>query len=166
MRKPYLFAMLVTAALGLAAACSDSDSEGTELPATTGSAVWTFLQDVDYAEQWNLWPGKGELYEGGEPHGQLFTTYLNAAALEALTERTGSMPNGAIIVKENYTADSELDALTVMYKSDGFNDEHRDWFFAKLSASGAVQAEGRVEGCQACHGARADNDYILTSDLN
>lgn len=33
----------------------------------------------------------------------------------------GSMPSGAILVKENYMPDSTLAATTVMYKVDGFD---------------------------------------------
>ena len=136
-----------------------------ELPDTTGSAVWSYLQEISYQEEWELWPGKGEKYPGGEPHGALFTSYLNPAALEALEGKAGSMPTGAIIVKENYTAEGAFDLITVMYKVRGYNPDHNDWFWAKVSASGQVQAEGQVVGCQACHGARKDNDYVLTADL-
>ena len=86
-------------------ACGVSSPES---PDTTGSAVWNFLQEVNYQEDGELGPGKGEKYQGGEPHGALFTTYLSPAALDALTGKAGSMPNGAIIVKENYTADGTL----------------------------------------------------------
>ena len=99
-RQAMVVVTVVLALLGLA--CSRG---GPELPDTNAAALWTFLQEVNYQDEWELWPGKGELYEGGEPHGALFTTYLNSIAFKALTEKAGSMPNGAIIVKENYTPD-------------------------------------------------------------
>ena len=136
-----------------------------ELPDTTGSGVWNFLQEVNYQEEWELWPGKGEKYQGGEPHGALFTTYLNSPALDALTGKAGSMPNGAIIVKENYTADGTFDMVTVMYKVGGYNPDNNDWFWAKVKANGEVDAEGQLQGCQACHGARRDNDFVMTGEL-
>ena len=52
---------------------------------TTGAAIWAHLQQSDYQNTWTLWPGKGELYTGQEPHGMLLTTYLNDIALRALT---------------------------------------------------------------------------------
>ena len=143
-------------------ACGASNPE---LPDTTGSAVWNFLQEVNYQEEWELWPGKGEKYQGGEPHGALFTTYLNSVALDALTGKAGSMPNGAIIVKENYTAEGVFDLVTVMYKVGGYNPDNNDWFWAKVKANGEVDAAGQLQGCQACHGARRDNDFVLTGDL-
>ncbi len=155
--------LILVVALGLlGVACGTS---GPDLPDTTGSAVWNFLQEVNYQEEWELWPGKGEKYQGGEPHGSLFTTYLNSPALNALEDQAGSMPNGAIIVKENYTADGTFDLITVMYKVGGYNPDNNDWFWAKVKANGEVDAEGHLQGCQACHGARKDNDYVLTGDL-
>lgn len=142
------------------------------MPDTTGAAVWAYLQEVGYQENWELWPDKGELYTGGEPHGMLLTSYMNDAAHEALVNQAGVMPVGAIIVKENYMPDSTLAAVTVMYKVEGYNADHNDWFFTKHKPSGELDTmpngmamEGRLPGCQNCHGARADNDYILTSSL-
>lgn len=123
-----------------------------ELPDTTAQAVWTYLQEADY-RSWSLWPGQGELYEGTEPHGMLLTTYLNDAAHEALTGGSGPLPNGSIVVKENYMPDSTLAAVTVMYSSQGYDAEHNDYFWAKYQADGTVDAAGRVESCQSCHAA-------------
>ncbi len=163
------------------AACAPAEDEGAEaegaaeeaamaeaapsLPDTTFEAVWGHLEEAGYAESWALWPERGELYPGGEPHGMLLTTYVNDVAAGALVEPRGSMPVGAIIVKENYMADSTLAAVTVMYKTESFNPEHNNWYFIKRNADGSVDAAGRFDGCQNCHGARADNDYILTSSL-
>jgi hypothetical protein len=135
------------------------------LPDTTAAAVWEHLQDRDYRGSWALWPGKGELYSGGEPHGMLLTTYVNETARGVLESTDSVMPPGAILVKENFMPDSTLAAVTVMYKSQGYDPEHHDWWFMKRLADGTVEASGRVEGCQDCHGGAADNDYILTSNL-
>lgn len=135
------------------------------MPDTTLEAVWTHLQEEAYRESWEHWPGKRDLYSGGEPHGMLLTTYVNDVALDALENGAASMPSGAIIVKENFMPDSVLAAVTVMYKTDSFNPEHRNWWFLKRNADETVDAAGRGAGCENCHGQRADNDYILTSDL-
>lgn len=141
-------------------------------PDTSGAAVWAFLGEADYQSTWALWPGKGELYAGQEPHGMLLTTYLNPAAMEALQGGASVMPTGAVIVKENYMPDSTLAAVTVMVKVPGYNPEHSDWFFTKHLPDGALDQspegmpmEGRLAGCQNCHAARAANDYLYTSDL-
>ena len=137
--------------------------EQQQLPDTTVEAVWSYLQAQDY-ESWAHFPGKGELYEGGEPHGALLTTYVNETAARALEGGSPvSIPEGGIIVKENYTPDSTLAAVTVMYKPGvRFNPDHNNWWFLKRNADGSVAASHRVEGCQNCHGAAQDNDYVLT----
>ena len=148
------------------------DERATEWPDTTGAAVWDYLQQVNYQENWQLWPEKGELYEGQEPHGMLLTTYLNDTAYQALTGDAATMPAHAVIVKENYRPDSTLAAVTVMYKVEGYNPDHNDWFFSKHLPSGELDTgpggmalAGRVPGCQSCHGQEADNDYLFTGPL-
>ena len=101
------------------AACGGSGEP--ELPDAASASVLAYLEEVDYQENWELWPGKGEKYEGDVPHGMLLTTYLNPAALDALNGKEGVMPDGAIIIKENYTPEGVLDANTVMYKKSGYN---------------------------------------------
>lgn len=134
--------------------------------------MWAYLQEVEYRSNWQLWPDKGELYTGQEPHGMLLTTYVNDAALGAVTTQAGAMPDGAIIIKENYRPDSTLAAVTVMYKRSGYNADHNDWFFTKHLPSGELDQtpdgmpmEGRLPGCQNCHLAVRANDYIFSSPL-
>lgn len=131
-------------------------------PDTTDAALWAHLQDEGYTS-WALWPGKGELYQGVEPHGMLLTTYVNALALDALRNGAGVMPEGAVIVKENYTPDGTLAALTVMKKVAGYAAEHADWFWAKYFPDGTAEASGRVEMCQVCHSAQRSADYLFTA---
>ncbi len=142
------------------------------LPETTGAAVWAQLQSEDYQTNWSLWPGRGELYEGQEPHGMLLTTYLNDAALAAVEDSMGTMPAGSFVVKENYTPDKTLAAVTVMYKVAGYNPDHNDWFFTKHLADGTLDKmpngmamEGKLPGCQGCHSAKRDNDYLFTGTI-
>jgi hypothetical protein len=138
---------------------------GMEMPDTIGSALWSYLESMDYRANWALWPGKGELYQGREPHGMLLTTYLSPSAYEALTGVAGAMPAGAIIVKENYMPDSTLAATTVMYKVDSYDPQHNNWFWLKRLADGTIEVQGRGAGCIACHSAESSNDYLFTGSL-
>jgi hypothetical protein len=144
----------------------------TEMPATTGASVWEHIRAKDYTVKWAMWPGRDELYEGQEPHGMLLTTYVNDIALAGINDKSGNLAEGSIIVKENYTPDEELAAITVMYKVAGFNTDHHDWFFAKFLPNGTLDAapdgtamEGTVAACQACHSTKKDNDYIFTGPV-
>ena len=154
------------------AAFSGSSSTATvsaSMPGTEDAgALWAHLEEEGY-KSWNLWPGKGEHYPGGAPHGATLTTYLNATAAHALDQGAASMPAGSIIVKENYMPDGTLDAVTTMYKVTGYNPDAGDWHWVKYHPDGTVfadgMAQGMVPGCIACHTGKADNDYIFTSNL-
>ena len=137
---------ILSVVLVLAACGSDEP----ELPDTTGASVRAYLNAVDYQnnDDWKLWPGTTEMYQGDDPHGAKLTTRLNPAAFDAIG---GAMPDGAIIVKENYSPAGELGAVTVMYKKSGYNPEHNDWFWVKELADGTFEKEGKVMGCQDCH---------------
>ena len=172
----------IAVAIGLAvvvAACGSSDGGDAGDPAgsvtppdTTGAAIWAHIHEANYSTDWELWPEKGRLYTGTQPHGALLTTYLNGAAYEALTSGATSMPAGAVIVKENYMPDSTLAAVTTMFKVAGYNADHNDWFFTKHLASGVLDTmpngmdmEGRLPGCQNCHLGVGANDYLFTGQL-
>ena len=138
-------------------------------PDTTGAAIWAHIQEEDYQDSWELWPGLGELYQGNPPHGALLTTYVNEVVLRALNAGQTNMPAEAIVIKENYMPNRELAAVTVMYKRRGYNGDHNDWFFAKFLPDGTLDQmpngmamEGRLPGCQACHIAKRDADYLYS----
>jgi hypothetical protein len=133
----------------------------TARPEPTEQAVWAHLRDDSY-RNWPLWPGTTERYPGSEPHGMQLTTYVNDVALQALRQRIVPLPDGSIIVKENYMPDGSYDAATVMYKRQGFNPGQGDWFWAKYDEQGVAEVAGRVEMCQGCHAAQQQQDYLMT----
>lgn len=149
---------------------ADERDPTAELPEADADALWAHLGDESYAEHWAPWPGRGEFYEGTEPHGALLNTYVNAEAADAFETGAPAMPPGAIVVKENYSTDRILQAITVMYKLEGYNPGAGDWFWAKYLPDGSVDGEGSLAGrpaaCIECHGAAADNDYLLTGPLD
>lgn len=145
---------------------SDPDGPGDDLPGPSAQALWSYLQAEDYDGRWTIWPGTTAMMQGTEPHGMRLTTYVNDTALRAIQNRSGTMPPGAMIVKENYMPDGTLAAVTPMYKIEGYNPTVGDWFFAKFDLPGpTIAAEGRVEGCQNCHAAVAANDYLFTGSI-
>ena len=140
----------------------------TEIPAnvtqTATSELTKTIAEKTY-KSWEMWPGKGELYPGKEPHGSLLTTYVNDIALSAIQGKKGRLPTGSIIVKENYDADKKLVAITSMTKIVGYDSAHNDWFWLSVSADGNISAQGKVQGCINCHNANSTNDYIFTGSL-
>lgn len=143
----------------------DGEMEEAEKPDADGAALWTFLVSDDPYEQWELFPGTTEQYEGKEPHGALLTTYVNDEAKDSIDGKEGMMEDGSIIAKQNYTPDGTLDAITVMYKVEGYNADVGDWFWVKYKPGGEIEAEGKVDGCIGCHSDKKDNDYIWTADI-
>lgn len=134
----------------------------TTTPDTTPEGLWAHLDGEAYRDNWRLWPGTEPLYEGTEPHGMLLTTYANDVAQQALLDgRVADLPDGSIIVKENYMPDGTYDAATVMYRVRGYNPDHQDWLFAKYDLAGMVDDFGRAPMCQACH-EQAETGYVFT----
>ena len=138
-----------------------SQQEATEEDQQMAEELWQTLQDTEYADNWATTP-KGTFYRGQEPHGALISTYLNPEAEQAMEAQPGTMPDGAIIVKENYTEDRDLVGTTVMQKVEGYDPEHNDWFWAQYDPDGQVGAAGQVADCISCHGAVQSNDYVFS----
>ena len=150
----------------LAIACG-SPTPPPRLPLATGTSLQNYLDLQDYREAWRLYPGKGRLYapQIPSPHGAVLTTYLNDVAQETIQNKQAVLPEGSIIVKENYMPDGTFVGATVMYKLKGYDPPTNDWFWLKLSSEGAIEKEGKVESCISCHGTKRDNDFIWTSSL-
>jgi hypothetical protein len=137
-------------------------------PDATPEAVWSHLEDAQYQASWSFWPGREPYYSGTEPHGALLNTYLNELASEGLQamltqEAVTELPYGSILVKQNHMPDSTLAAVTVMYKVEGYDPEHKDWWWMKRLADGTVEASGQPEGCITCHLQARDWDYLITA---
>jgi hypothetical protein len=135
------------------------------LPETDGKAVLDYISRQNDYHRWPMFPGTIAMYPGQPPHGAFLTTYVSDTTLKALENRPGPLPDGAILVKENYSPEKKLAAVTVMYRKAGYNPAGGDWFWLKYASGGKILAEGRVEGCINCHKAVADNDWIHTGPV-
>jgi hypothetical protein len=123
---------------------------------------WTYLTETNSYTGWGYWPGKYGMYPGKTPHGAYLKLYANGIALKAAREGR-PMPDGAILVKENYGKDKKtLMAVTPMHKVKGYNPNGGDWWWAKYGPNGEVQASGAVKGCINCHRAQQAKDWIFT----
>lgn len=134
-------------------------------PAAEGKAVWDYIHQADPYQQWPLFPGKDKLYTGRHPHGAFLTTYVSPGARDAIAKKTGMLPNGSFVVKENYTPEKKLAAVTVMYRVKGYDSEAGDWYWAKYAPDGKVLKDGKVKGCIQCHQAVISNDWIFTGPV-
>jgi hypothetical protein len=131
-------------------------------PAAEGEAFWTYITETNPYTKWGNWPGYDKMYPGKSPHGKYLKLYANDLAIKAAKEGS-PMPNGAIVIKENYGEDQKtLMAVTPMYKVKGYNPEGGDWFWGKYGADGTIMKAGKVEGCINCHRAMEDKDWLFT----
>ncbi len=163
MKKKLLASTLLAAVLGLVGIVHVS-ADGHMAP-TDGKAFIKYITEKNDYTKWPLFPGKGKLYKGAHPHGALLTTYVSPDAMKAMRDKTGVIPSGGIIVKENYTPEAKLAAVTVMYKKAGYNPDAGDWFWIKYAPNGAIEKEGKVAGCINCHRAVKGNDWIFTGPV-
>ena len=156
----------------IAVACGGAGGAGgADLPDTDGAAVLEYVTDTEPYTTWGTWPSDewnnfNTNLVSGAPHGNVVHIYVNDIALDAADEFDGELPPGSMIVKENYAGTDpdnpgELDALTVMYKTDDFNPDAGNWYWVKGKPSGQVDAEGAVDGCIGCHSQAGNKDFVL-----
>lgn len=150
---------------GLSANAAGMKTEGVYCPAPDGKAVIDYITKDNPYQQWDLWPGKDKLYKGQHPHGAFLTTYVSPLALGAIEAKGGTMLDTSFVVKENYTPEKTLAAITVMYKKEGYNPEGGDWFWLKFTPDGSIEAEGKVAGCIGCHKSVEGNDWLFTGPI-
>jgi hypothetical protein len=134
-------------------------------PEADGTSLKNYIESEKKYTDWPLWPGTKELYEGTQPHGAYLTTYVNEQAKESIEKKSGELEDGSIVVKENYSQEKKLAAVTVMFKKTGYDPNHGDWFYLKYTADGAIESEGKVNGCISCHAKAKDNDWLFTSKI-
>ena len=167
----------------LVAGCESDGSSKREGPTAMGppfggpadmgraSSLWSAMSGY---RSWATYPGKEGWQDGKSPHGKYLKYYINSVA----ASNPGTPGNGAIIVKENYMAraSGSLGAITVMQKIQGYDPEDGDWFWVKFDPKGNVMknpkgmslagrvAKGMPQGCIACHGNAAGNDFLFVND--
>ncbi len=162
MKKLFLIFIILGSAIGIAANLPGSVMKKGGLPPPDGEALWNYITETNPYLGWGYWPGHTEIYPGQSPHGAYLKLYANSLALKAAREGK-PMPDGAILVKENYGKDKKtLMAVTPMYKVQGYNPDGGDWFWAKYGPDGKVMTAGKVASCIECHRAGKAGNFIFT----
>ncbi len=136
----------------------------TTMPMPNGGDLRQHILGQEPYKKWAVWPGKGKMVKGTEPHGAIITVYVNDIALKSIKAGKG-MGNNSIVLKENYTPAKKLAAVTVMYKVKGYNPDGGDWFWAKYNPDYEIEAEGKVGMCLGCHTGAKGNDYLYTGKV-
>lgn len=108
------------------------------------------------------------------PHGnkdKYFTVYVNDTGREAMTaEKFPKFPEGSVIVKEKLSDKNSTtpELMTVMIKQkNGSSPETGDWEYMVTDGNGEkIEGRGKLANCQACHAAKASDDYIFRTYLD
>jgi hypothetical protein len=95
------------------------------------------------------------------PHGAYLKLYGNRAAIQTAKEgHDKPMPDGAILIMENYDKDKQtLKSVMFMYRVKGYNPADGDWFWGSYSPEGQVMDTGKVESCIECHRTQDWHDW-------
>ena len=134
-------------------------------PKTEGKDLWNHITVVEPYNGFSYIPGHQGMYQSRGEHGAYIKTFVNDLALKSLREKMGVMRPGSVIVTENYNTEKQLVAITAMYKVEGYDPDHGDWFWVMYSPGGAVEEEGKVRFCIACHAQRDYNDYVFSDEV-
>ncbi|MCL7412336.1 MAG: cytochrome P460 family protein [ANME-2 cluster archaeon] len=168
-KKEIVIVLLILTSVSMIPGCTGIDpienTNDQKRVEANGKELYDHITIGNNYQNWSYWPGKGEFEPARDPNGDLATTYVSNTSLSSLENKEGNMSAGSIIVKENFEPDKDLVAITAMYKVDGYDPEHNDWFWVKYSPDGTIEAEGMIEECNECHGMKKSNDYIFTAKL-
>lgn len=139
-----------------------SNNGNEQMPEPKGDQLWKYLTKTKPYTDWDHWPGFEDMYKGQSPHGAFLKLYVNNKAKDAIERGDKTMPENAIVVKENYNKEKKLVSITPMYKVKDYNPEAGDWFWAKYGADGKIMADGKVKSCIGCHSKKMNDDYMFT----
>lgn len=128
---------------------------------------WNWMAQAQY-RNWASLPGApSNAFAGSEPHGAMVKLFVNRLA----ASNPQQFPNGSVLIKENYAPDGEaLKAITVMYRTQGFNPQAGDWYWIKYEPDGQVSRmngmpiSGKVGMCIDCHTDAGGNDFSFLND--
>lgn len=159
MRKPFTLVMALAGAMLLMPLLTGAAEK---LPPPDAHSLWSYMTQTHPYQKWSYWPGHEGIYPGKSPHGKYLKLYVNDIALKAARSHK-PMPDGAIIVKENYGKDKKtLMAITPMYRVKGYNPSAGDWFWVKYKPNGKAMASGKVQSCIKCHSVRKNHDWLFS----
>jgi hypothetical protein len=135
-------------------------------------SFWQYLgrKDSPYTK-WPMLPGKEGLQQGEAPHGKFVKAYVN----KLVADSPKALPQGAILVAENYAEDQmTLQSIMVMYRVKGADPEHFDWYWLAYQPDGSVARTspqqgnkaiaGKMASCIECHAKAKGADFVFSND--
>ena len=102
-------------------------------PRKLAAELWGQIHTEQYKEHWKIMPGQKAFTEAGD--GKLTTTYVNNIALNAI-QKGEVLPEGSILVTENYDLEKTLESIKVQSRIPGFDESKDDWFNVTYNPAG------------------------------
>jgi hypothetical protein len=131
-------------------------------------------QSIDGFMSWNEPAGwEGIVPSSDGTHGPYVQIWIDDLTLNAL-DSGSEIPDGAKLVKCGYSdaegnpvSDSLGHSLTAMWKIDGYDPDHGDWFWARFDGTTGEVATfaGQESACYSCHSADPDSDWVWYDDV-
>jgi len=147
---------------GIAITVSGVSMAATRAPSP--KALWKQIQVLQKTHTVML---ESKAYQPGSRTVDAYTVDLANQAENDAIRKAGSIekvrryPNGALVVKENFSERRKLTGVTAMLKLFGYDSADRDWVMAAYSPAGKVVAYGRVPSCIACHAMVTKQDFVF-----
>lgn len=132
--------------------------------APSPKALWKKIQVLQKTHTLML---ESKAYQPGSRTVDAYTVDLASQAANGAIRTAGSIekvrryPNGALVVKENFSEQRKLTGVTAMLKLFGYDPADRDWVMAAYNPAGKVVAYGRVPSCIACHAMVTKQDFVF-----
>jgi hypothetical protein len=160
--------VLVVFAFSMITRCGKSEKEmimpfGGKEDVDFAGKMWTAIKD------YQKWLVQSDIIPSQPPHGAFVRVYYNMVTVDGKPYH--------VIVKDNFTPDKELAAVTVIVQREaGYDSDNNNWFWVKYGPDGSIGkndkdmalagrvAKGMDMGCIACHKAASDKDYVFIND--
>lgn len=131
------------------------------LPPAIPEAVFAYITVTSPYAKWRIMPGSTMFRTGVEPHDLRQNIHVNPTAYSALRAKSGTLPEGAIMVKEIYGENKKILRLAVMYKPQGSGPGAADRLWVSYAPDGTVLSQGAEGGCVSCHAPAKNSDFVL-----
>ncbi|MCG8374915.1 MAG: cytochrome P460 family protein [Chlorobiales bacterium] len=162
-----LFFMVLVAGICVLTGCpaqenttkEETETAAKETPDFEQMAIDLWNEEFSHFGYWELIPGTAKHQESkGNPHGHYGSIYGNDITMDAINQQFEVMPDGAILLRENFNEEMEQLKITVMRKTE------EKWFWAVYDFDGSVQTAGDLRKCQECHRqAEYDSLFVLSN---
>lgn len=147
-------ATVLIALIVLTLACGVPENRTEEAVQGTDDSGWQ--KTLAEFRSWELMPGTTEMMEARGWHTERATIRINKIARETIVAGADSLPDGAMVVKENFDGAGALVNIVTAHKQDGV------WRWVQYLPGGTVDDGSQAPGrCIECH-AMGPNDMLLS----